>query len=793
MFLFSGLASGANLFVNVSSASCSDSHTRAEASKSTTPWCSFTAGLNNLQSGDTLVLATGEYNNVDGYTLSNRKFTSKTTITGAPNNFPVITSYIDPFQKTNTKWTKVSGSVANLWSATYTQDASILSVTVKSSNTSLFVYKSLSELTKSSNPRGVYFDNAANKIYLKWSDSSDPNKMGLLVSKSSILSMQNLAGAELEISNLIFLGGYSGIQVSASQPLISLSRLTLNNIDVIGGFNGIDIRGSRNVTIKNSNVGMKRDSGWWWSLMKGSNMETTGIYLQNDMNDILVDGNYVYGHFNGIMSYASTTGKFKSEIVRNNYLTDCYDDCIEIEDYCNSGLFTNNTINNAFTGFSLSPADASQGKCTISFNVINASRRIPFNSISSTEFQACFKIDSNTPMKNFLINQNTCVGRAIHSDPTYRPRNQRESTWINNLFYVDNGNRVIDGSGLASDNVLYDYNLYYRVGTGAIFRYWNSDTSATEFYLLNAALKSSQWNGKWDTHSVQVNPLLKMSNFQPASTSPACKMSSSGSYVGAVPCAGGTSIQTCTSDWQCSSWSTCTSNIQTRTCTDANSCSSSKTETQSCTTTDPPSPTESGLRGSWGLAGNYDDSEQNNDAVPYGSLLFVDSSTYGCSVLKFDKSNSYLKIDYANSALTPVNGFTVDITANLNSAKQGYIVKDVESYLLQEITVNGKAYVQAGVFSGNTWYPILTSSTSLNTGEWYRLTYTYDKDTGLFSLYINKKLDVQKKWTGKVDTAASSQILVGNRKELDRWTDGYMHGLHIYNRALDDAEVQKLS
>jgi hypothetical protein len=57
---------------------------------------------------------------------------------------------------------------------------------------------------------------------------------------------------------------------------------------------------------------------------------------------------------------------------------------------------------------------------------------------------------------------------------------------------------------------------------------------------LSEAKASSQWDGTWDLNSTQADPLfmnIGAFNFTPNSTSPACLMSSTGSYVGALPCA----------------------------------------------------------------------------------------------------------------------------------------------------------------------------------------------------------------------------------------------------------------
>jgi len=248
-----------------------------------------------------------------------------------------------------------------------------------------------------------------------------------------------------------------------------------------------------------------------------------------------------------------------------------------------------------------------------------------------------------------------------------------------------------------------------------------------------------------------------------------------------------TSNGPCISSWQCSTWNNCIGGSQSRTCTDTNNCNNlagKPSEKQSCIT--------SGLCGSWDLSTNYLDKIKGNNALAYDNTIFVSDATYG-SVLRFNNSNSYLKIAYVNNSLTPQNGFTVDVKVKFDSVRQNHIVRDIESYLLQRVYIDQTTSMfQAGVYSNNVWYPILTSPTVLQMNKWYRVTYTYDKQSGVFKLYIDKNLDVQQTWSGTVDTSPSSQIFVGNRDQLDRWLDGNIHDLRIYNRALTDTEIINL-
>jgi hypothetical protein len=104
---------------------------------------------------------------------------------------------------------------------------------------------------------------------------------------------------------------------------------------------------------------------------------------------------------------------------------------------------------------------------------------------------------------------------------------------LNNLFYLSNA--VLYRSGLASDGVFYDYNLYMRDDTDNVFTYWNSDIISTS-YNLSEARASVQWDGTWDNNSMQADPLFVAGTYQPAYNSPACGAASDHGDIGAVEC-----------------------------------------------------------------------------------------------------------------------------------------------------------------------------------------------------------------------------------------------------------------
>ncbi len=326
----------------------------------------------------------------------------------------------------------------------------------------------------------------------------------------------------------------------------------------------------------------------------------------------------------------------------------------------------------------------------------------------------------------------------------------------NNIFYGGTTYLVEMQAKFDSTNSNLNNNLYYSTNNAGF--HWRGTTyTYTNFAAYQTASKE-------DKNSIKADPLFTdpaKGDFRPKQGSPACTMSSSGSYVGAIPCS-----------------------------------SSSSTTTTTTTNNPPPTTTTTtsttGLKGSWDLTTNYLDKINGNKAINYGSTYFMTDSIYQ-SVLKLSDSKSYLKIAYADGSLAPKDGFTVDVKVKFNSARQSYIVSDTKSYMLQRVLIDKTTTrFQAGVYSGNTWNPILNSNTNLQTNKWYRVTYTYDKASGIFKLYLDKKLNAQKTWLGKVDVSSASEVFVGNREELDRWLDGSICNLRIYNKALSATEILNL-
>lgn len=360
--------------------------------------------------------------------------------------------------------------------------------------------------------------------------SFNPNLISLMISNSNVMNINNAKGKGLVLSNLAFEGGSKCLYITASDNML------IENIVCHSAIKGLDIRSSSNATVRNSEIFLV-PGNFSWKDMKQSLMETSAMFLQDNYDDLNITSNKIYGYFNGILTYSTTTGKFLNAEVSYNSIYDIYDDAIEIEDFCNGADYHHNNISDVFVGFSLSPAQAAEKRCHLYNNLVIPNKLLRWDNYGTTYTGECFKIVDNLPAGYMDYTKNTCIGRGVYTT-SGNSNTQRNSTWKDNLFYSKN-NKLLEKSGLSSQGVYYDYNLYLRQDGGAIFQYWNSDSNTAQFTTLAAAKASSLWDGSWDINSKNMDPLFtdaNNGNYKPLQNSPACNMSSTGSYVGAFPC-----------------------------------------------------------------------------------------------------------------------------------------------------------------------------------------------------------------------------------------------------------------
>jgi hypothetical protein len=547
MLVCVNIASAATYYVNIQSSKCKDSYTTTQTRNISTPWCNIDVGFDNLASGDTLYILTGEYNGE--FILKNKDFTANVTIRAYPNNVVDITSYNKGYANgSNSLWTSLgSGAWKTKFSSTETPNPSVY----YKDGTKFFTWSSKTNFLNSKYPENTWYDSSAQELYVKFSDTSkNPNKIALYTSnyKRPLIIQKNSIS-----SNAYIILRDLNFKYNSNHLLIDdQSNVIVQDCSFDGGHFGIavsnhDTPGRTNIIIRNNNFNGRANPVWYEEDMKNEGTEETeAIDVTNHKGRVLIyDNTFTYWH-GGVILGTNEPDECNNSEVYNNIFRYGRGSQIEIEDYCKNTKYHHNQIfDSGFAGVSFAPADASAGRCEFYNNVIVAKgqqKESPSTSYNNYAIKAQSRNGKN--VENWYIYHNTFYGygRALNTIEE-ASSGINEGAWVNtvwkdNIFYAET-EYTLFRTGLANDGVSYDYNLYYLSSNGLnLFQRWNTNEE-DGFATLADAKASSNWNGKWDIHSKQADPLftdLGSNNLKPKTGSPACTMSSTGSYVGAIPC-----------------------------------------------------------------------------------------------------------------------------------------------------------------------------------------------------------------------------------------------------------------
>jgi len=162
---------------------------------------------------------------------------------------------------------------------------------------------------------------------------------------------------------------------------------------------------------------------------------------------------------------------------------------------------------------------------TIMYNIVVAYTQLWNSDVAASVFLN----DANVHHNTWILRQNLydySNDRAIYMD------NIEHTRFYDNLIYIDRNNEYSYFTfGPTYTNISSDYNLYY---TTAGLGNWTIEGDTT--YTGLTAWTAQTGN---DSNSAIGDPLFvdyANSNYQPYSNSPACSMSSTSSYVGAIAC-----------------------------------------------------------------------------------------------------------------------------------------------------------------------------------------------------------------------------------------------------------------
>lgn len=339
-----------------------------------------------LNSGDILYLLDGIYYLNQSISLNNVYFNNAIMISAINKRKATIKANIDKFEIPDQVWQNTSINGLNIWSADYSTTDTIFIAYYNDTKINLFSYNKYNDFLNSTKPEGIFYNISNNKLLIRFKDiDKDPNKISLIISHKTPFSFNNLKGGGLILSNLNIEGSVKCVDIKGSDNII------IENNTCINSLKGFDIRTTSNISILNNIIYMK-PGNFSWKDMKLSLMETSALFLENNLEDVNASYNTIYGYFNGILTYSTEVDKFFNIDVSYNNIYDIYDDAIEIEDYCNKGKYHHNNISNSFVGFSLSPARALQNKCYVYNNLIITDKLLKWDNYGNYYYGECLKL-----------------------------------------------------------------------------------------------------------------------------------------------------------------------------------------------------------------------------------------------------------------------------------------------------------------------------------------------------------------------------------------------------------------
>jgi hypothetical protein len=212
--------------------------------------------------------------------------------------------------------------------------------------------------------------------------------------------------------------------------------------------------------------------------------------------------------------------------------------------------------------------------------------------------------------------------------------------------------------------------------------------------------------------------------------------------------------------------------------------------TDACYNPDAPS----GLVSCWGFEESSGmtvvDSYGLNPGSLYGTT-FAESSVTGKlnHALSFDGINDYINVPN-DPGFNLCNELTIEAWINpdtLSTTHQNSIVDRGNSYWLFVSTDKKLSFLR---FRSGT-YDALATDATIPTRTWTHVAVTYDSSTpDEVNLYINGHLSKTGSLDGPIDSI-SNPLTIGDRGRL-HYFDGVIDNVAIYNRALNEAEIQDL-
>ncbi len=199
-----------------------------------------------------------------------------------------------------------------------------------------------------------------------------------------------------------------------------------------------------------------------------------------------------------------------------------------------------------------------------------------------------------------------------------------------------------------------------------------------------------------------------------------------------------------------------------------------------------------GLVAFYRFNGNANDNTSNaHHGTVSGATLTSGKDNVSNTAYSFDGTNDY--IEYPIGLLSGAGEFSISLWINTSSSTESRIIqqRDANGYngqYMLDLTSNGKLKVLTYKY-GYKWGA--TTNSKINDSNWHHVCFV-QKDNG-GSLYLDGSLKFTDNSSGKVELLFSTKTYVGgDKRNNNRFFNGKVDELRIYNRALTSTEISSL-
>ncbi len=397
------------------------------------PFATISRALQEVQSGDAIVLREGIYYQGDIDISLSGSETAPIIIQSFPNE----TAVLDGADPSTFSWTALGNGV-------YSTVVNVPNTHLVTANGQrLYPYQSYSDLQSLSwGIPGFYADGTTVYVHLDGDEDVNPNDAFMIVSRYNKAFEMN--GAFIYCLNLTFRHFGQGSYAKA---------IYLNNGDD-NLFDGCTF------AVNDVGIGMKRDVhrnviqncefydtvfDWDWDAVKGgSGLETGGVVCYDPMTGRgnIIRRNKFHDYFDGLNCNPSSTGGLTNETdIYENLVYRCGDDGIEADGYSSNVRIYSNTFYDVLAGISLAPTYTGP---TYAIRNLIYRTGVGNNIYSGLSFKFNSGYDTSGPMYLF---HNTCDaflegnnGLYIKSPGSWSVIYSRNNIWSGTEYSISNSN-----------------------------------------------------------------------------------------------------------------------------------------------------------------------------------------------------------------------------------------------------------------------------------------------------------------------------------------------------------------